>query len=249
MNNENKNLNLKDRLLKDIRSGDVAMRPKFYFTLKVAALVVGVLAAVVITVFIFNFILFTIRINSQDALLGFGPRGWEAFMRFFPWHLLVLDIALVVGLQWLLRQFKFGYKIPVLYLLAGLLVAAIAAGFVLDRGTPINDRLYEMRGRGLPPPLGNFYDRARRPPPPGSGVCRCAIVSIEGNTLVVEDTRNGTTTLKVVLPMDNPRATTTNLKVGDTVFIAGEEENGVIRAFGVRKEPPGGFGPRGQGLR
>lgn len=236
MNNDNKN-SLKDRILRDIRSGDVSMRPRHYFTLKVAALVLGVLAVVVISVFIFNFILFTIRISGQESLLGFGPRGWEAFVHFFPWHLLVLDIALIIGLQWLLRQFKFAYKIPILYFLLGLLCLTAVAGFVLDRGTPFNDRLYQMRGRGLPPPLGGFYDQANRPPPPGSGVCRCTITAISGNVLTVQDTRSAST-LTVILPANDPRATTTSLQVGDMVLVAGDEKDGVVNAFGVRKIPP-----------
>ena len=80
-----------------------------------------------------------------------------------------------------------------------------------------------------------------RPPPPGSGICRCTILAIEGNVLTVEDTRpigdsGATTTLTVVLPLDSRRATTTDLAVGDVVFIAGEEKDGVIEAFGVKKD-------------
>lgn len=236
-NNDNKNISLKDQILKDIRSGDVSMRPRLYFVLKIAALVASVFGVVAISVFIFNFILFTVRISGQENLLGFGPRGWEIFVFHFPWHLLVLDIALIIGLQWLLRQFKFGYKIPILYLLLGLLCITIVAGFALDRGTPFNDRLYQMRGRGLPPPLGGFYDRANRPPPLGSGVCRCTITDISGNVLTVQDSRS-TSTLTVILPANDPRATTTSLQVGDMVLVAGDEKDGVINAFGVRKISP-----------
>jgi hypothetical protein len=242
MTEHEKHTSIKNKLLHDIRSGQLAMRPKFHFTLKVLALVAVVLAFLVVSIGILNFILFSIRIAGHDTLLSFGPRGFWAFMLFFPWSLLVLDIALIVLLQWLLRKFRFGYKIPVLYLLAGLVVATTVAGFVIDRGTPLNDRLYEMRGHGLPPPLGGFYDRAHRPPPLGSGVCKCTIVAIEGNILTVEDTREGIITFTVLLPANDPRATTTNLDVGDVVFVAGDMQDGIIRAFGVRELPSGGPG-------
>ncbi len=230
--------NLKDTILKEIKTGEVSMTPRLYFTAKWMALAATVLAVLVVTIFIFNFIFFSLRINDNNALLGFGSRGIGAFIRFFPWHLLALDIALIIFLQWLLRHFRFGYKIPVLYLIAALVFGAFTFGFVLDRATPFNDRMHDGRGK-LPPPMRGFYEGAQKGHKRGSGLCRCTILAIEGNMLIVEDTRSATTTLTVLLPENDRRATTTDLKVGDIVFIAGEEKDGVITAFGVRKD---GFG-------
>ncbi len=234
---------LKEKLLKDIRAGEVSMRPRVYFTLKLAVLIATALSILAITVFIINFIFFSIRLNGHETLLGFGSQGFGAFLFFFPWPLLVLDIGLIALLQWLVRKFRFGYHIPVLYLVAAAVFGATLIGFALDRGTSFNDRVFEKRGH-LPPGMRGFYDGARKPPRLGSGICRCSILSIEGNTLIVEDTRpvadgGATTTLTVVLPSDSRRATTTNLSVGDVIFIAGEEKDGVIQAFGVKKEKEG----------
>ncbi len=192
----------------------------------------------VLSVFIFNFILFSIRINSHDSLLGFGPAGLETFIYIFPWALFFIDVALVFALEALVRRFRFAYKIPVLYLLAALLLATLAMAFIIDRGTDVNDRLLHRADRNELPFVGELLEHARRPMP-GSGVCLCTITAISGNTITVADTRSGTTgMLTVILPADDPRATTTSLEVGDTVFIAGDESQGVIRAFGVRKVPP-----------
>jgi hypothetical protein len=152
--------NLKEKILKDIRSGEVTMRPRIYFMLQIAALVLLALVVLVISVFIFNFIVFSIRINGDDAFLGFGPRGWGAFIQFFPWTLLVLDVALVALLEWLLRNFRFGNKIPALYLLGGLLALTVITGVIIDRATPFNDRMMERR-HDLPPPFGFVYGQAR----------------------------------------------------------------------------------------
>jgi hypothetical protein len=216
------------------------MRPRLYFSLKVAALVVVALAVLVITIFILNFILFSVRLNHEDELLGFGPQGIFTFLRFFPWPLLIADIGLVFLLEALVRQFRLGYKMPALYLLLALLGLTGVAAAALDRGTPLNDRLYEHRFDARLPGA-EIYDFARRPPPPGSGVCRCTILSIEGDTMTVQDTRGATSTLTIKLPMDDPRATSTFLEVGDTILIAGQEKDGVIQAFGVRKIPDGEF--------
>jgi hypothetical protein len=227
--------NLKDKILGEIKAGRVAMTPRTYFTLKLTAFVATAIAVIVVSIFIFNFIFFSIRINEHDALLGFGPQGLYAFLRFFPWHLLAIDIGLIILLQWVVRHFRFAYKIPVLYLLAALILAAFALGFALDRGTPFNDRLHEGREH-LPRPVRGFYEGARRPPSKGSGVCRCTIIAIEGSTLIVEDTRSATATMTILLPSDDRHATTSGLEIGDVVFIAGQEEGGIIRAFGVRRE-------------
>lgn len=225
---------LQNEVLKTIHSGEVAMRSKHHFTLKFTALVLVSLVALVTSAFIFNFILFSIRISSQEALLGFGTQGIWAFFRFFPWYLLVINILSIGILEWLLRQFRFGYRTPVLYLLGALLILAAGLGFAVDRGTPFNDRLLEHSPR-LPRPIGQFYEGARRPPTRGSGICRCTIVSIEDNTLIVEDLRGSTTTLTVVVPTNNPRATTTHLNVGDIILIAGDEEGGIMHAFGIQR--------------
>ncbi len=221
------------------------MRPRLYFTVKLVILAVIALAVLLISIFIFNFILFSIRLNSHDVFLGFGPRGFLTFLYFFPWSWLIVDLILIGGLEWLLRRFRFGYKIPILYLLAGILFATVALGFVFDRGTDWNDRMLRRAELHHPPLPFNFhaeemfegvYRQARRPLPPRSGICKCIIVSIEKNVLTAQDTRTGTTTvLTIVLPLNDPHATTTSLEVGDIVFIAGDRENDSIRAFGVRK--------------
>lgn len=227
--------NLKDTILGEIKEGKVAMTPRIYITLKLITLVLIATAIVLVTIFIFNFIVFSIRINGNDALLGFGPRGYGAFLWFFPWHLLVLDCALIVLLQHFIRRFRIGYQIPVLYVIGALLVFSFTIGFIIDRATPFNDRIHERRAH-LPGPMRAWYDGARKHPQKGSGICRCTILAIDGSKLIVEDTRDATTTLTIVLPQNDRYATSSHLNVGDVVFIAGEEVDGIIRAFGVRKE-------------
>ena len=236
-NDMNEEKGMKDEILRKINADTVRMRPKVYFTIQVGSLIILVLMILVVSVFICNFILFGIRLNNHDTLLGFGPRGIEAFLMLFPWSLLILDAALVVLLEWLLRQFRFGYKSPVLFLFLALILITGAVGLILDRETPLNDML--LRGSDehlLPAPFGDVYGRARHLPP-DAGFCKCTISAIDGGTLTVVDSR-GTTTLKVILPEDDARATTSGLTVGDTILVAGDRDGETIRAFGVRKVSP-----------
>ncbi len=229
--------NMKESILGAIKTKRLSMHPKYYFWLRVAALVLVSAAVFFISTFIFNFILFSIRINSQDTFLSFGPRGWGAFFYFFPWHLFALDVVLVGVLLWLLRQFKFGYKSPMLYILLLLVVVTVALGTLIDRGTGLNDKfLRDADERRLPRPINDVYGHARRLPPPGSGFCKgCTVISVNGNTLIVADPRASTTPIMVTLPLNDPRATTSGLEAGDVIFVAGDKQGDAIRAFGVRK--------------
>lgn len=157
---------LQEKILQKIREGEVVMRPRIYFTLRALALMLVALAVLVLSVFICNFIFFTLRLNGHESLLG-RPGGIMLFLRFFPWGLLAIDAALIFLLEWMLRSFKFAYQKPTLYLALALVATVISAGFVLDRGTPFNDRVLMRADRGgLPPPFVQIYEGSRRPLPP-----------------------------------------------------------------------------------
>src|SRR3569832_1226794 len=131
---------MKDAVLGKINSGALKMHPRYYFMLRVAALSVVSIAILLITIFICNFLLFSIRINSSDSYLYFGPRGWGAFLSFFPWDLFAIDVVLVGVLLLLMRLFKFGYKSPILYVVLLLIVVTIASGATIDSTADFNDR-------------------------------------------------------------------------------------------------------------
>ncbi len=225
--------NIKDRILEEIRCGDVSMRPKLFFTLKVAVLGVLTFGMLLASILIINFIIFGVRTDSHHMLLGFGSRGLQSFLYFFPWTLLVVDLVLVVILVKLLCRFRFVYKRPVIYSLVGLLSVIVVLGFTLDRETQFNYQL-AARTHSWPEPINTFRRIVRQPPLLGNGICLCTIVAINGNILEVADARSGTTTLTIVLPLNNPYATTSNLQLGDLVYIAGEEDEDGIEAFGVQ---------------
>lgn len=236
--NINEPSQLKDRILRRIDEQKISMRPKLYFTLQLVSIGIVAAAILLFTIFIFNFLVFSIRINSHDALLGFGPRGLQAFIMFFPWNLLLVDIVLVFVLEWLIRRFRFAYKVPVLYLLGVLCVATVAFGYGIDRGGFNDDALDRADRHELFGPVGEFYEHARRPMPLGGGVSLCRIESISGNTMIVS---YGSTTMNVVLPPNSRQATTSGLAVGDVVLIAGDVHDDVLYAYGIHK-------PKRQGI-
>jgi len=154
--------NLKEKVIHEIKDGNAIMRPKYMFTLKAIALLVTAFFTLLVSILIFNFIFFSLRIGHHMEFLHQGPPGFILFLRFFPWPLLLIDIGLIVLLQFLLRQFKMGYRLPTLYLIAIILCSTVVVGAIIDRGTRFNDHMMRrMEGRHLPPPFQKFEQRVR----------------------------------------------------------------------------------------
>jgi len=219
------------KVLDKIRAHQVTMRPRLYFTLKSVTVAAVAIFTLLLSVSIGSFILFTIRTSYETSLLGFGPSGLLIFLMLFPWPLLILDIMCIIILEWMLRKFRFGYRSPLLYLLFGIFVIILSASSFID-----SDRVSDTVLRGAHdidlPIIGDFYDRGRRPPPPGSGACPCIVLAINGNTLTMqENIPNGSPKqVNVVLP---PGAATSSIHIGDKLFIVGTFNNGTLNAFGV----------------
>jgi hypothetical protein len=230
MNNEHKNI--KDELMERIRSGTVEMHSSSYFALRVGALFFCVVLALIISVFIFNFIFFSFRLSEQSELLGFGPRGLLFFLLIFPWKLLVLDGALLFAAERLLRQFRLGYRHSVSALLLSLLILTCAFGFALDRGTSLNDDMLERAHHHVLGPAGEFYEAAPRPWSLESGVCKCVIDEVSTSSVVAHHLGATSTVLYLIFPKG---FATTSVHVGDVLFIAGDRDGDSIEVFGVHE--------------
>jgi hypothetical protein len=226
-------------VLAKITGEKLSMRPRVYFTLKMLALIVCAILALLVSALLANFVLFHIFESNHAPLLGFGLHGLWLFLVFFPWPLLVLDIVLIVVLERLLREFRFGYRSPVLYLLLGVLSVAIVLGLALEHGTGFNQDLDHRAHHGeFPSPLNALFLGLHRPPPEGHGVCKCVVTQIAGNVISAIDPHfDATTSITIILPTDTADATTSGLVIGDTVFVIGEEKDNVIQARGLRIVP------------
>lgn len=156
--NETREKNFKERVLKRIDASNVQAYSKAHFTLHMILLVVVAVLISLVSICLFSYICFNVRMGGHGSLLSLGLAGILPFLQFFPWAQLVIDIALVGILQWLLRKFRFGYHIPVLYLLLALFIVTGVAGYVVYRETGFNEMLFhEANQNRLPPPLENLY--------------------------------------------------------------------------------------------
>lgn len=227
--NEPQEKTFKERILKRIEAPDFKVYSRTYFVLQMIALVVVAALILLLSVFLFNFIYFSVQISGRVSLLNFGSPGIVPFLMFFPWPLLLLDILFVFVLQKLLRRFRFGYRVPILRFLFVLLVITTASGYLLSKTGFNNILLQKANENHLPPPFGVLFKNAKLPPP---GSCQCQITSINGNILDAFDINaSSTTSLTVIFPPDYPGLS--SFKIGQVIFVAGNRTaSNTIRAFG-----------------
>ncbi len=90
----NENNNIKLQVLDKIQSGDISMRPKYYFFLKVAAVTLVSFLVLIISSFLVSFVVFSIVQSGRLFLLGFGfSIGLSIIIEYSPIHPLILRRA------------------------------------------------------------------------------------------------------------------------------------------------------------
>ncbi len=230
---------LRENVLNKIREGKVHMRPKFYFLLKVIFLVIIAAIIFVTSTLFLSFMLFSIRVSGEFFLLGFGWRGLQSFILLFPWKTFLVFLMLLVVLEKVVKRFKFGYRSPLVYLVVSIIALILAAGIIIGM-TSLHTALFRRAKQDHLPVVGDYYRHARQIPRE-HGVFRGTVTSIDGNTFVIQsddtdDAQGDDAPKKIMLPPDVQIGDV--LSVGDKVFVAGDLQNGVVRAFGIRKILP-----------
>ena len=227
-------------VLDRIRSGEVSMRSKGYFMLRAALLIVVAGLTFLVAISLAAFISFDLRISGHESLLGFGSRGLSTFLALFPWPLAVVGIGLVLLLSKLLQEFRLGYRRSFALLLLAFALAAALIGLLVDRATPFEDDLFERAEQGaLPAFVGDAYSREHRIAPHEKGVFRGRIASIGDISFSMtyddfDGDEDEERTWTVILP---PGFSTSTLIIGARAYVAGDADEGVIRAYGIRILP------------
>ncbi len=229
-----KETEIKEQVFEKIRKGEISMRPRIYFIARAAFLIVVAIIALALAIFVLSFAFFSIHESGEQFLLGFGQRGFLAFIALFPWWSLLFTILLILLLDYLLRYFKFGYRVSVLEIFLVVLVTVIIAG-VLINFTPLHSTLLNDADHDELPVIGALYEHIHDSHQT-QGIYRGTIVSIQGNEFVITDIDNdkdsddGTWT--VVAPAGFAMRT---LHVGEHVYIAGKLIRGLVYAYGIQE--------------
>ncbi|MDE1970272.1 MAG: hypothetical protein KGI50_01715 [Patescibacteria group bacterium] len=220
------------RVLEKIKEKKIHMRPKLYFAAQIILVAVLSLGALILTMFIMSFVLFSLQESGEQFLLGFGLSGIITFLILFPWMLFEIDIILVLLVEWLWRLFKFGYRTSLLAIFLLIIMVALLGSLALN-STSLHRALLDKADQDKLPLIGSWYEQIHDSHVT-HGIFRGKIISIKNKTVVIShddtdrDTDDGTWT--VMLPSVFNVAT---LHEGDKLYVAGDNNNGIIQAYGI----------------
>lgn len=237
MNPENQQLNkIKDQIFEKIKSGEVSMKSKYYFLIKIILLAITIFITFLLTAFIVSYVLFSIKTSGNVILLGFGARGLYHFILTLPWIILAIDVLLILFLDWLLKSFRFGYNSPVLFLFIGTLASITLLAYLINLTSFHNSIMKISEDRRIPV-AGDFY-RGLRKSHGTQGLFIGEVVSINGtSTFYIKYSdygRDVDDTVRVVTP-ENFSVYSMSISPGDRIFIAGDKNPDEIKAYGLRK--------------
>jgi hypothetical protein len=135
--------NITESVMGKIRKGEIKMRPRSYFVAGSVLTFIGLVASVLVSVFLVGLMRFSLRAH--------GPMGeyrLEQLIGNFPWWAPVVAVlGLVFGIR-LLRLYDFSYKANYKVVVVGFVVAVVVAGWFIDT-VGLNDVLARrgpMRG-------------------------------------------------------------------------------------------------------
>jgi len=223
---------LKNQVLEKIHEKEIVMYPKIYFIAQMAAVVSLALLTFLFLAFSVSFVFFSIHASGKQFLLGFGIQGIFTFLKLFPWAIVVFTALLFFLLEWMIRRFKFSYRLSVVRVFIYTLIVIIFSGILLTF-TPIHTALLKRAELNELPLVGKLYE-AVHDSQEDAGVLRGYIVSIQNNTLIIsnndmdKDTDDGT--WNVVLPAG---FNLSGFYLGEKVYIAGSINGTNIKAYGM----------------
>jgi hypothetical protein len=214
MSENNSKKTIGDSVLAQISKRGLRQKPKWKFIFQSTLLVLVTTTLVLLTLYIFSFIVLVGKEQEVVRLLGLGPRFTLEFIQVMPWLLVLLLISVFVVLQTLIRYFDFGYRRPVFYTLIGtiLLTGVVSYGyFKLDP----EGRVVRFGEEGGVPVLGSAHS-SYRDGKKGS-VARGVVTKIDGNNFSIETYRSSSTLVFIVPSQDS--SSVSKFMLGDSVFV------------------------------
>ena len=226
------NEDIKNKILAEIKSGQLKQRPHWYFVLRGALIGTGIGLVLCLVLYLASFIFFILRQTGVWFVPAFGFRGWFVFFRSLPWLLIGLSAIFVIVLELLVRRYAFAYREPLIYSVFGIIVIVFAGGFLLFE-TSVHQALFGVaEQRNLPAPIGALYR--------GYGeqhfddIHAGQVVATTSDGFVIQESYDNSTAT-VVFASDTVFSSDDRFAPSDTVVVFGSEASNVIQAIGIRR--------------
>jgi len=234
MNIENTKITLSDKVIGEIKDGQVKMKPRFYFVFKTVFFVITLVFVFLAIVFLVSFILFVIHGNGTWFLFGFGWPGIKMFLTSFPWILAIIVLVFLVFMEILVHRFGFAYRRPLIISLAGVLCMGMAAG-IFVAATPLHEGAFQSAQESTLPVAGALYRNYGVMPTENlySGVVS---EPIDENDFSIDTSEEQNVKIQMSTSTSfGQDVIKQKVEKNDPVMIMGEKKGSEIRAFGVQK--------------
>ncbi len=120
---------IKKEILKKIKSGEVKMKPKWFFVFGSILSIVGLVSSFVFTAFIINLIIFILKPHYGPNF----PFRINLILNNFPWWLLILSLISLTSGVFFLKKFDFSYKKNSLLMFLIIIFSIIIAAIIFDK--------------------------------------------------------------------------------------------------------------------
>ncbi|MFC1625089.1 hypothetical protein ACFL15_01820 [Patescibacteria group bacterium] len=160
-----------------INKNEIKMKPKYFFVFGSLFISLGMVVSFVFSAFFINLISHRIRVQRLAEHLPMGGAGKMMFLQRFPWHFLLIAVALLAIGAWLLKRYDISYKRSFLIIVIGIVISVFCAGLIGDQlginrhfeQRPGFKRLYKLPSgsfpnSGVPAVRGKVSPERKMPP-------------------------------------------------------------------------------------
>ena len=136
------------KVMQEIESDKIAIRPRWHFLLVGLASILGILTLSGVAVYLINIITLTIRIQLINRPMFGARQRLGDLLAGFPWWMVVVAALAMGGLVWLLRHNSRLYRVRLGWIIALVLTASIVLGLLVS-ASPLN-RFHSGPGQNAP---------------------------------------------------------------------------------------------------
>lgn len=227
---EEKNNQIKKRILEVIGSGRIRMRPRWHFFLRAVLAALGGIIVLLAALYVTSLGIFVLRENGAWFVPVFGRRGWYEFFASLPWLLAILSLLFAVVLEILARRFSHAYRRPLIYSLIGIVVI-VCIGGLLIAVTPLHGRFFRFAEQHRLPVAGHFYRLFASQHL--ANVHRGTVATLTQDGFTMQNRRGEL--LQIIVTPETRFPSGANFRQGDTAVIFGVRDDHTIHALGVRR--------------
>jgi hypothetical protein len=138
---------LEKTIMAKVKSNEISMKPKWYFVLGSALMIIGLVASSIGAVFLTNLTLFLLRQHGPN-----GQYRLQQLLNSFPLWIPVLAVFGIAFGIWIIRKYDFSYKKNFWLIILGFILSVVLSAFVIDL-LGLND-IWSRQG-----PMKRFYQR------------------------------------------------------------------------------------------